>query len=164
MTNILTAAEAANVLHCLATDALMLQFLPLMDEYIKTATGRDWTADSTIDVTAKDAAGDYITCLHAGGWPTESLERHFHACLTQLEAKARYYHIFEGLDGAGYIELKEAREGDTVVTLTGKVGATGNQASKFETVITIDGYLWQTSSEDLSEKWFEAHIKPPQEM
>ena len=62
MANILTAAEAANVLRCLTTDAAMLQLLPQVDKYIKTATGRDWTADTTIERNCQsrctDAAGD----------------------------------------------------------------------------------------------------------
>jgi len=167
MANLLTAAEAANVLRCLTTDALMLQLLPLVDEYIKSATGRDWAADTTIDTTAKSAAQILITLWHENPAMIGSegtLPGGLSACLVQLEAKARYYYTFEGLDGAGYIEMKDAKEGDTVVSLIGRVGATGSQAAKFETVITVDGYLRQTSNENLSEKWYTAYIKPPQEM
>jgi hypothetical protein len=167
MANILTAAEAANVLRCLTTDALMLQLLPLVDEYIKSSTGRDWTADSTIDTTAKAAAQILVTLWHENPamiGNEGSLPDGLSACLTQLKAKVRYYYTFEGLDGAGYVELADAREGDTVVTLIGRVGATGDQHSKFESIITEDGYIHQTSSEDLSEKWFTAYLKPPQEM
>ena len=167
MANILTAAEAANVLRCLTTDALMLQLLPLVDDYIKTATGRDWTADSSIDPIAKAAAQILITLWHenpASIGNEGMLPGGLSACLVQLAAKARYYYTFEGLDGAGYIALPDAREGDTVVSLIGRVGATGSQASKFESIISVDRYLQQTSSEDLSEKWYTAYIKPPQEM
>ncbi len=91
MTNILTAAEAANVLRCLTTDALMLQLLPQVDEYIKTATGRDWTADTTIDPMAKAAAQILVTLWHENPAMTGSagiLPAGLSACLVQLEAKA----------------------------------------------------------------------------
>ena len=85
------------------------------------------------------------------------------ACLTQLEAMAGYYYTFEGLESAGSITL-DVKEGDTVVSLIGRVGATGDQSAKFESVITENGYLQQTSSEDLSEKWYTAYIVPPGEI
>jgi hypothetical protein len=88
----------------------------------------------------------------------------FSACMTQLEAIALHYRIFEGLDGAGSIELPGACRGNTVVTLIGKVGISGDQSAKFEGVITVDGCIQQTSSDDLYEKWFEAYILSPQEM
>jgi len=92
MPNILTAAEAAIVLRVDATDPAMLQMLPMVDAYIKNATGRDWTADTTIEPMAKAAAqillvqwyetpgmlGQGITTLAAG----------LTACLVQLEARA----------------------------------------------------------------------------
>ena len=92
MTNILTAAEAAIVLRVDATDPAMLQLLPMVDGYIKTATGRNWTADTTIEPMAKAAAqillvqwyetpgmlGQGLTTLAAG----------LTACLAQLEALA----------------------------------------------------------------------------
>jgi hypothetical protein len=84
--------------------------------------------------------------------------------LSQLEAMAHYYYTFEGLDGGGYITLTEAREGDTAVTLIGKVGISGDQSSKFESVITVDGYLLQTSADDLSEKWYTVYLVPASEM
>jgi hypothetical protein len=145
----------------------MLQLLPLVDDYIKTATGRDWTIDSTINSTAKAAAQILITLWHENPaliGNEGTLPGGLAACLAQLEAKARYYYTFEGLDGAGYVELSDAREGDTVVTLTGRVGSSGDQSSKFESIISEDRYIRQTSSEDLSEKWFTAYLKPPQEM
>lgn len=167
MANLLTAAEASNVLRCLTTDALMLQLLPMVDKYIEVATGRDWTTDSTIHPAAKSAAQILITLWHEnpamigdGG----SLSGGLSACLAQLEALALYYYTFEGLENAGYIPICGVKEGDTVVSLIGRVGATGSQATKFETVISLNGYLQQISSEDLSEKWYTAYIKPPQEM
>lgn len=88
MTNILTSAEAALVLRTEATDPVMLQYLPLVDAYIKNATGRDWNKDTTIEPIAKAAAqillvqwyetpgmlGQGVTTLGAG----------LIACLVQL--------------------------------------------------------------------------------
>lgn len=56
MTNILTAGEAAEVLRVEITDANMLRLLPLIDAYIKNASGRDWTLDNPAHPTAKSAA------------------------------------------------------------------------------------------------------------
>jgi len=61
---ILTAAEGANVLRCLTTDGLMLQLLPLIDDYIELATGRDWAADTTIEPIAKAAAQMLLVQWH----------------------------------------------------------------------------------------------------
>lgn len=41
MANILTASEASAVLRCETTDADMLALLPLVDAYIRNATGHD---------------------------------------------------------------------------------------------------------------------------
>jgi hypothetical protein len=91
MTNILTAAEAANVLRCATTDALMLQLLPQTDKYILEATGRDWSADSPIVPTAKLAAQMLIVRWYEdpGGMAAgNALGWGLSACLTQLEALA----------------------------------------------------------------------------
>ena len=92
MANILTAAEAANCLRCLTTDADMLALLPLVDDYIKDATGRDWTLDSTIQNKAKAAARILLTQWHENpgmiGQGITSLELGLRAVLTQLEALA----------------------------------------------------------------------------
>lgn len=165
---ILTPEEAADVLRCDIFDQNMLNMLPAIDAYIERATGRDWAADSIIPQGAKSAARILLVQWHedpgmmAGGIAV--LSGGLQACLTQLEALALYYYIFEGLDGVGYITIDAAREGDTVVTLIGKVGATGDQSAKFESVITEVGYIQQTSSEDLSEKWYEVKLVPPGEM
>ena len=55
MANILTTAEAANFVRTDTSDAVMLMLLPQVDEFIKRATGRDWTADATINPVAKAA-------------------------------------------------------------------------------------------------------------
>ena len=64
MTNILTASEAAVVLRCEATDADMLALLPLVDSYIRNATGHDWAADSSIRAEAKSAARMLLVLWH----------------------------------------------------------------------------------------------------
>ena len=92
MANILTAVEAANVLRCLTTDALMLQLLPQVDKYIYTATGRNWTLDSTIEPTAKSAAQMLLVMWHEApgqiGQGITSLPWGLSAALVQLEALA----------------------------------------------------------------------------
>jgi len=92
MANILTAAEAANVLRCLTTDALMLQLLPQVDKYIQTATGRNWTLDSVIEPTAKSAAQMLLVMWHEApgqiGQGITNLPFGLSAVLVQLEALA----------------------------------------------------------------------------
>lgn len=91
MANILTAAEAAIVLRCEATDTNLLQLLPLVDAYIKQATGRDWTADTSIRAEAKSAARMLITRWHEdpGGMVAgSSMGFGLSAALTQLESVA----------------------------------------------------------------------------
>ena len=42
----------------------------------------------------------------------------------------------------------------------GLIGVTGDQASSFEAVITVDGYIQQLSTGDLSDKWYRAYLAP----
>jgi hypothetical protein len=79
----------------------------------------------------------------------------------QLEALALRYMVFEGLDGAGYCQLPQAYRGDTVTSLVGVVGVTGDQSTKFESVITESGYISQTSTDDLSGKFYRVLLTPP---
>ena len=92
MANILTAAEAATVLRCETTDADMLALLPLVDAYVKNATGRDWAIDNPIYPEAKAAARILITLWHENpgmlSSGMSSLSWGLSACLAQLEAKA----------------------------------------------------------------------------
>jgi hypothetical protein len=121
MTNILTAAEAANVLRCLTTDALMLQLLPQVDDYIKTATGRDWTADSAIDVTAKAAAQILVTMWHENPAMTGSagaLPAGLSACLVQLEAKAIILESSGVPEGDLKITASVPKDGDEDIAIT----------------------------------------------
>lgn len=169
MANILTAQEAANVLRCEVNDPFMTDLLPALDAYIERATGRDWAGDSTICQEAKMAARILLVQWHEDpgmmqGSQANTLSGGLAACLVQLEAKAHYYFTFEGLNGAGYILLTNVQEGDTVVSVTGRVGASGDQAAKFESVITEDEYIYQSSADDLSEKWYTAYIVPASEI
>jgi hypothetical protein len=167
--NILSSAEAAAFLRCDEDDPIMLLLLPEIDEYIKRGTGHDWAADSTVPQAAKSAARNLLVQWHEDpgmltGSQATVLSGNFQACMSQLRAMAHYYFTFEGLPGAGMIQIAGVSEGDSVITLVGKVGISGDQSSKFESVITWDGYLVQTSSEDLEEKWFTAYMVPPGEM
>lgn len=64
MANILTTAEAANVLRCAVDDPNLLDLLPLVDDHIQTATGRDWTQDAEIRPQAKLAARMLLVRWH----------------------------------------------------------------------------------------------------
>jgi len=92
MANILTAAEAANVLRCEVDDLLMLDLLEQVDAYINNATGRDWTLDNPICPEAKSAARILLVRAHedpgAMSQPVDSLSWGLQACLMQLEALA----------------------------------------------------------------------------
>ncbi len=166
-TYILTTTEAATVLRCAEDDPNMLMLLPAIDAYIKMATGRDWAADTTIREEAKNAARMLLVQWHENPAMVGSsgpLAFGLMAALTQLEAIAHYYFTFEGLSNAGYVCLPGVHEGDTVVSLVGRVGVSGDQSASFEAVITEDGYIQQTSTNDLSEKWFTAYLVPPSEI
>lgn len=168
MTSILTAAKAANVLRVAVNDALMLQLLPLIDSHIKDATGHDWASDTTIHPEAESAANMLLTMWYdnpamiASG--ISSLSFGLRAALVQLEVIALRYRQFEGISGAGFISLPGVQAGDTVSTLAGISGLTGDQKASFETVISIDGYIQQLSGSDLTDKWFRAYILTPGEL
>lgn len=92
MANILTAAEAANLLRTVQTDPDMLALLPLVDAYLKNATGRDWAGDSSIRPEAKSAARMLLVMWHENpsmiGQGITSLTHGLSAALLQLEALA----------------------------------------------------------------------------
>lgn len=167
--NVLSSAEAAAFLRCAEDDPTMLLLLPQIDAYIKRATGHDWAAEATIPQEAKSAARDLLIQWHEDpgvltGSQATVLTGNLQACLSQLRAMAHYYHTFEGLLGAGQIPIPGISEGDSVISLVGKVGISGDQRSKFESQITWDGFIEQLSSEDLEEKWFTVFLMPPGEM
>lgn len=161
--NILTTAEAAAVLRVDEDDPMMLDLLPAVDAYIRNATGRDWSQDSPIHASAKQAARVLLVRMHedpgmmaAGG----ALSLGLGAALAQLEALGGRYFSFQGGSGAGSISLEGARAGDTVTSLVGKIGLTGDQHALFESVITVDDEIQQSSTSDLSGKWFLALLTP----
>jgi len=166
MTNILTAAEAANVLRCETTDPLMVNLLDAVDLYIKNATGRDWTADSPINPVAKSAGRMLLVMWYEnpgmihGADTTATLHHGLRAVLAQLEVETNRYMNFAGLSGAGSIALPMARVGDTVVTLVGVIGVSGDRHTDFETVITVDGQIQQSATGDLSANYYRAYLKP----
>lgn len=163
MANILTAAQAANFLRTETTDAVMLQFLPLVDQYLLSATGRDWTVDSTKHPTAITAAG--MLLIH--WYDNPILVGHAPAALAnllvQLEAEALKYrkYQFDGSNGVGSISIEGARKGDDVVTLVGVYGVTGDQSAKFEGTVSVDDELQQTDAGDLSDNIYVVVLKHP---
>lgn len=160
MTNILTPAQAANVLRCATDDALMLQLLPQVDSFIQRATGRDWTADNPISNRAISAAQMLITLWHEnpgmmGG--DSPLSFGLNAALLMLETDALDYleYTFDGLDGGGYLALDmRALKGAQVVSLVGITGVSGDQSANFESVLDQDFYIQQTSTSDLSDNQY----------
>ncbi len=165
MANILNAIEAATVLRCENTDPNMLALLPQVDAYIQQATGRDWTVDSPISQVAKGAARMLLVMWYENPGMVgnmSSLNFGLASSLVQLESLALRYVTFEGLDGSGYIEIPNVVAGTTVSTVTGVVGATGDQHTLFEAVISEDGYIYQSSATNLSSKWYRAYLIPPE--
>lgn len=165
MTNILTPAEAANFIRSNETDAVMLQLLPLVDEYLYNATGHDWTVDVPIHPTAILAAGMVLVYWYDNptwvGVPPATLT----GPLVQLEAEALKYRKYEfaGRDGIGAISLPGARVGDEVITLVGVYGAEEDQSESFESVITVRGYIQQVDIEDLTDNLYVVVLKHPAE-
>lgn len=173
MANILSAAEAANVLRCDVTDAAMLQLLPLVDSYIKNGTGRDWTADTTIHPMAKAAAQMLLVMWYEDPGmlgrfrnfgQTAPLSFGLTAALAQLEALAAQYKTFVGSNGAGACVLSGAQIGDSVSSLIGLVGVTGDQHAAFESVITVADQIQQVASGDLSANWYRAYLISPESL
>lgn len=157
--SILTVNEAANVLRCADDDAEMLALLPIVDRYLINATGYDWRLDTTIREEAKSAARMLLVMWHENPGmvgQSESLSFGLAAALTQLEAiglRYRKYVIF-GRASAGVVSLPGARIGDVVEKLTGVYLVSGDQSAAFETVITVDDCIQQSSGSDLSDAKF----------
>jgi hypothetical protein len=164
MANILTENEAATVLRCDSTDADMLALLSSVDAYIKNATGHDWASDSPVIPEAKSAARMLLVKWHEDpgmmGNSAPALGYGLSACLVQLEAMALRYRKFFGRNGAGSIPLPGASVGDSVQSLIGLVGATGDQSANFEEMITVSDQIQQTSDEDLSAKAYRVYVVP----
>lgn len=160
---ILTNDEAANFLRTNSSDAVMQQLLPLVDEYLLNASGHDWASDTEKDKTAKVAAGMLLTFWYDNPGMIGQAPVPVRSTLMQLEAKALSYrkYKFGGNSTSGSIVLDHARKGDAVVKLIGVYGASGDQSSKFESVISEDGQILQTNSGDLSENLYVVVLKHP---
>jgi hypothetical protein len=165
MTNILTAAEAANFVRTDAGDAVMLQLLPLVDQYLLNATGHDWKADSSIHKTAVTAAGMLLVYWYDNPMLIGQAPAALSAALVQLEAEALKYHkyCFYGNNGIGGIALPGALVGQVVIRLEGVYVVTGNQATKFESVITIQNQIQQIHSGNLAGNQYVVVLKHPAE-
>jgi len=163
MTTILTTAEASNALRCDVSDPEMLDLLPQVDRYVINATGHDWTADTPIDPLAKSAARMLLVMWHEDpammAQHNAPLSFGLTSALVQLEALAASYIEFEGLTSAGGCDLPGANVGDTVASVTGLIGLSGNQASSFESVITVEDQIQQITSANLDNKWFRVFLK-----
>lgn len=171
MANILTATEAAQFVRTDASDAVLLMLLPMVDEIIERATGRDWATDTTINPAAKAAAGMllaqyYDNPAQAGSLITDApLAFGVTHVLAQLEAEALKYrkHVIAGLYGAGSIPLPGVQIGDHVVAVTGIYGVSGSgsQAASFESAISFAGQIQQISGSDLSLNIYVVITKSP---
>jgi hypothetical protein len=165
MTNILTDAEAAEYIRTDAEDPAMLQLLPQVDAYLKAATGRDWAADATKHPLAKTAAGIILASWYDDPGQIGTSPSRAYSALLQLEVEGLKYrkYTFFGSNGAGGISVPGALVGDAVQKLVGVYGSSGDQSSKFESVVTETGALQQTNGADLSENIYVVVLKSPAE-
>ena len=165
MPNILSDSEAADWVRSDASDTAMLQLLPLVDQYLLSATGRDWSADSTIHPLAKTAAGIILVSWYDDPGQIGTSPSRANGPLLQLEVEALKYrkYTFIGLSGAGSISIPGAKEGDDVIKLIGVHGVSDDQSADFESEISSDGYLQQTSGSNLSSNIYVVVLKSPDE-
>jgi hypothetical protein len=163
MTNILTPTEGANFVRTENTDAVMLQLLPLVDQYILNATGHDWASDATIHDTAKIAAGMLLVYWYDNPGAVGVSPETVGSALVQLEAEALKYRKvdFAGRTGAGAIALPSARVGDVVITLTGVYGVDGDQRAAFESIVSVADQIQQISTSNLSDHRYVVVVKNP---
>lgn len=168
---ILTVSEAAAVLRVDATDPQMLNLLPLVDGYIRSSTGFDWTSLEEIPAQAKAAAQLllvqwYDNPVDAGKTNSGGITLGFGltGALAQLEALGLEYKVVEGLAGSGYIAVAGVKEGSSVVTATGLVGDSGDASAYFESYVTVDGYVRQIYTGNLDEKFYRLRIVPPERL
>lgn len=166
---ILSLQQAINVLRCEETDPRVKDLLPQVDAFLKRATGRDWAQDTVKNPLAVSAATMLMVMWfdipgQMGSQITDSpLAFGLTNMLSQLEAEALKYRKvqFAGLSGAGNISMSEAHLGDDVISLTGVYGVSGDQSAKFESEISDEGMLAQTSADDLSDYLFVVVLKSP---
>lgn len=167
-TTILSKQQALNVLRCEENDPRVMDLLPQVDGFIARATGRNWAADTVKSPLAVSAATMLLVSWYdnpsmLGGAQDMPLHFGLTHVLAQLEAEALKYRTvqFAGLNGAGNIALPEAHLGDDVIALTGVYGASGDQSDKFESEISDEGLLAQTSTDDLSDNLYVVVLKSP---
>lgn len=151
MPNILTAAEAATVLRTTTTDPDMLALLPLVDAYIKRATGRDWAVDTSIAPEAKSAARILLVQWHEdpGQVGDGAGSIGLAGALTQLESMGEIYE-FHGVTGPGYVALDGADVGDQVAGLVEIAPTPSDAKALFESVISYAGRIQQVSGANLA--------------
>jgi len=161
--NILTDVEAADWVRTDTEDNAMLQLLEPVDAYIKAATGRDWAADTVISPMAKTAAGIILTAWYDDPAQIGSSVSRASAALLQLEAEALKYrkYQFYGLSGTGGISIPGAKVGDVVQKLVGVYGVSGDQSSNFESTITVEDAIQQSTGSDLSDYIYVVVLKSP---
>lgn len=164
MPTILTAAEAALVLRTVDTDPRLPGVLADVDDYIKNATGHDWASDVIIEPAAKAAARIYAVLLFENPGQMANgqgmLPQGLTAKLTQLEALARVM-TFTGINGSGYCSLPGAEVGEIVAGLRRIAPTAVNAIADFESIITLAGYIKQTSTSDLSENTYRVRLTSP---
>lgn len=160
-------SEAAAVLRVDATDPQMLYVLPLVDGFIRSATGFDWSSLEVIPPQAKAAAQLlmvqwYDNPVDAGSTNSGGITLGFGliGALAQLEALGLEYKVVEGLPGVGYIPVPGVKEGSSIVTATGLVGDSGDKSAYFESNVTVDGYVKQIYAGNLDEKFYRLRIVP----
>lgn len=163
MTNLLTNAQAANFIRSSETDAVMLQLLPLVDEYLKNATGHDWASDTNKHNAAITAAGMLLIYWYDNPSMIGQAPVAVRSTLVQLEAEALKYRKYEfaGINGAGSIFVSGVRQGDVVKKLIGTYGVSGDQSASFESIVSKNDLVQQTSSSDLSDNLYVVVLKHP---
>jgi hypothetical protein len=166
MPNLLTPQDAALFIRSDETDPIMNMLLPQIDAFVFRATGRDWTEDNVINDLAKGAAGMLLVLWYdnpAQVGNENSLPFGLTNILSMLEAEALKYKKFEfyGLTSSGGIGIPFAKIGDQVMKLIGVYGDSGDQSSKFESVVTVMGTLKQTYTGNLFPNRYVVIMKSP---
>ena len=166
MATILTPNQAANALRVPNDDPRLIDLLPQVDRFIERATGRNWSSDTQKNEIAVMAAT--IVLVMAYDNPTMLLPEGnvpfgLTQTLVQLEAEALKYrsYLFYGNSGAGSVPVIGARLGDQVISLIGVYGVSGDQKTKFESVVNERNSLEQTAGDDLSNARFVVILKDP---
>ena len=163
MTSILTTAEAVLFVRTESSNPILAMLLPQVDVYLECATGRDWTQDSPIFEMAKSAAGILLVAWYDDPSLTGQGVPGVYGPLVQLEAEAAKYrkYSFKGCSTAVSIWLEGAQVGDEVQKLVGVYGVSGDQSTKFESVISVKDEIQQTHAGDLSDNIYVVILKSP---